>query len=127
MGTTARRALATAQGFFYVITGVWPLLHMASFERVTGPKVDRWLVKTVGALITAIGAALLVGARKGEVAPELRLLAAGSAAGLAAVDVVYVARKRISPIYLLDAAAELGLIVGWAALSLGPQAEESSA
>lgn len=41
------------------------------------------------------------------------MVAAGSAAALAIVDVTYVVRGRISRIYLLDAAAELALVVGW--------------
>lgn len=54
----------------------------------------------------------LAGYRR-RVTPEVALLAAGSAAGLAAIDIVYVARRRIRPVYLLDAAAEAGLIALW--------------
>jgi hypothetical protein len=32
-----------------------------------------------------------------------------SAAGLTAVDFIYVAKRRIAPVYLLDAAAELAI------------------
>ncbi len=53
-------ALALLQGVFYVLTGIWPLLSIRTFERVTGPKVDRWLVKTVGVLVTVIGGVLLL-------------------------------------------------------------------
>jgi hypothetical protein len=42
------------------------------------------------------------------------MLAIGSAAALTAVDVVYVAKRRIAPIYLADAVLELGLMTGWA-------------
>ncbi len=35
------------------------------------------------------------------------------AAGLTAIDTIYVARKRISPIYLLDAVTEIALIAAW--------------
>lgn len=46
------RNIATKfQGIYYVASGLWPLLHMRSFEAVTGPKRDKWLVNTVGALI----------------------------------------------------------------------------
>ena len=43
-----RRQLAIAQGVYFAATGVWPLIDMRSFERVTGPKADKWLVRTVG-------------------------------------------------------------------------------
>jgi hypothetical protein len=35
-----------------------------------------------------------------------------AAAGLTAIDIVYVSKKRISAVYLLDAAAETILIIG---------------
>jgi hypothetical protein len=112
--TTARdqvaRAALVAQGAYYVATGVWPILHMCSFEAVTGPKRDHWLVKTVGAVIAAVGASLLVGARRRRPSVETLALAAGSAAALGAIDVVYSAKGTISPIYLLDAAAEAVLV-----------------
>jgi len=107
--------LAWVQGIFYALTGLWPLLHMPSFLAVTGPKVDLWLVKTVGLLILVIGAVLLVGARRRSIGPELALLAAGAAAALAGVDLVYALSDRISDIYLLDAAAEIGLVILWIA------------
>jgi hypothetical protein len=106
----AARAALVAQGAYYVATGLWPILHMRSFEAVTGPKRDHWLVKTVGAVITAVGASLLVGARRGRPSAETIALAGGSAAALGAIDVVYAAKGTISPIYLVDAAAEAALV-----------------
>jgi hypothetical protein len=104
--------LAVAHGVFDVVTGVWPIIHLRSFEAVTGPKPEGWLVKTVGALITVIGGTLLTAGLRRRVSPELMLLAAGSAASLAAVDLVY-SPQRISPVYLLDALAEGVLVTGW--------------
>ena len=104
---------ALGQGVYYALTGIWAILDIRSFQKITGPKTDIWLVKTVGALVVAIGAALgMAGLRRNET-PEIAVLGAGSAAALGAIDVVYVARKRISPIYLLDAVAEAGIIVMW--------------
>lgn len=110
--------LAKVQGAYFSGGGVWPLLHMRSFEAVTGPKTDRWLVQTSGALLAVIGGALLSAARARRVSPEIQGLAAGSAAALAAVDVLYVMRGRISPVYLLDALAQAALLTGWALVEL---------
>ena len=109
------RLIALVQGIYYLITGIWPLLHLPSFEAVSGPKTDKWLVRTVGVLITVIGAVLcLAAARQKPLSePEIASLALGSAAGLTAIDVVYVAKGRIWPIYLLDALLEIGLIAAW--------------
>ncbi|MFL6198178.1 MAG: hypothetical protein ACJ76J_03290 [Thermoanaerobaculia bacterium] len=109
--------LAWIQGIFYFVTGVWPLVSIGTFMMVTGPKVDLWLVKTVGLLIAVIALAILMAARRGRIAPEVRFLAAGSAAALAAVDLIYALSDRIWDVYLLDAVAEIGLVVLWLVLS----------
>jgi len=110
--------VAAAQAAFYVTTGIWPLLHRRSFERVTGPKADFWLAQTVGVVVAAIGAGIgrSVVTRR-PVSPDLRLAAGLSAAGLALMDVYFVGKRRISPVYLLDAAAEAALVAGWYAAS----------
>lgn len=105
--------VALGQGVFYLVTGVWPLVGIRSFEAITGPKTDRWLVKTAGVLIAAVGAGLTLAGARGRVTPELATVAIGSAAGLTAIDLVYVGNRRISPVYLLDAVAEVGLIAAW--------------
>jgi hypothetical protein len=94
---------------YYIVSGLWPLAHMRSFEAVTGPKTDKWLVKTVGALALANGVALAFGARRDSIAAETIALAACSAAAFAAIDLVYVSSGTIRPVYLADAAAELAL------------------
>ncbi|HYE91093.1 MAG TPA: hypothetical protein VEA38_08745 [Terriglobales bacterium] len=112
-------ALAAGQGLYFFATGVWPLLSMRTFEAVTGPKADRWLVKTVGVLVGVIGAVLAMAGARRRVEPEAALLAAGSAAGLAAIDTVYATKGRISKIYLLDAVVEVALIAAWVVAARG--------
>jgi hypothetical protein len=107
------RGVAAIQGLYFLVTGVWPLVHMDSFLAVTGPKTDLWLVQTVGALVTAVGAVLLVAAWRGPSA-EAIVLAVGTILALATVDVVYASRRVISPVYLLDALAQILLLAGWA-------------
>lgn len=114
MPLLTERNVAYAQGAVWVVSGVWPIVNLPTFEMVTGPKVDGWLVKTVGALITTVGVVLLSAARRDRVTPEIAALGAGAAAGLAAIDLVYVPKGRISPIYLADAVMEAGFIAAWA-------------
>jgi hypothetical protein len=101
------------QAALYVSTGLWPILHLRSFEWVTGPKPEGWLVKTVGALVTVVGLTVGWAAHRRRVTPELRLLAGGAALCLAAVDVIYTAKRRIKPVYLADAVPELVMASGW--------------
>jgi hypothetical protein len=111
---TAFRTLALTQGIYYIATGVWSLVDIHSFERVTGPKTDRWLVKTVGCLVAVSGSVLCYAGLRRRRTPEALMLGAGSAIALTAIDVNYVARGRIAPIYLADAAVEIVLAAGWA-------------
>jgi hypothetical protein len=110
----AHRALV-AQGGYYVATGLLPFVSRRAFEAVTGPKREWWLVQTVGAIVTVVGGALIAGAVNDRVTPELTAVAAGAALSLAGIDVVYVAKGRIRPTYLADAAVEVALVAGLAA------------
>jgi len=110
------------QGIYYFVTGVWPLVSIRTFQMVTGPKTDNqptgleadhWLVMTAGVLITAMGASLLSAAWRRSGSVEIVVLAIAAAVGLTAIDVIYVYRQVIEPIYLVDAAGEVVLILGW--------------
>lgn len=101
-----RRVLAL-QGALYIITGLWPLVHLASFELVTGPKTDDWLVRTVGVLLAVIGAVFAAAATQPIVDRLLGMLAIGVALALASVEISYVASGTIGAVYLIDAAIEL--------------------
>src|SRR5687768_4980594 len=104
------RATLLAQGAYYVGTGASPFVSRRLFEAVTGPKREWWLVQTVGALAIAIGATLVQSGRRDDPPAEAVTLAAGSAIAFAGIDVVYVARRRIAPTYLIDAVAQAGLL-----------------
>src|SRR5947209_8975750 len=114
--------LLWTQGLYYLTTGLWPLISIRTFQMVTGPKTDHlptgreadhWLVMTVGLLVTAIAVTMLTAAWRRSFSPEIVVLAIGSAIGLTAIDIIYVARHVIEPIYLVDAAIEVPLIFAW--------------
>src|SRR5947209_4824395 len=116
-------ALLWLQGSYYALTGLWPLVSIESFQWVTGRKTDHlvtgneadhWLVMTVGVLVTAIGLTFLLAAWRKTCGTEIMALALLSAVGLTGIDVVYVSRGTIPPIYLADAAAEVLLLLRWA-------------
>lgn len=102
------------QGIYFGVTAIWPLLHMPSFLKVTGPKTDLWLVRVVALLLLAITAAFLLEALS-ETSPALPVivLAISSSGFLMLADIYYVSVGRISRVYLLDALAEGLLLVGW--------------
>ena len=106
---------ALAQGAFYTASGLWPIVHYRSFKRVTGHRVDRWIARTMGGAIAAIGVALMAGAFERQQSRALRWLGIGSAVALAAADSVFAVRgnSRMKKMYLADAAAEGVAIAGW--------------
>lgn len=112
-GVDLQRLLATGHGIYYVTTGIWPVLSIKTFQLITGRKRDLWLVQTAGLLIASIGSALMLAGYRGNVSPEVRLLAVTSALSLAGIDLVYVGRRQIGPIYLVDAVGELALVAAW--------------
>lgn len=123
MASTAVRVLLGIQGVFYLATGIWPLVSIRTFQWVTGPKTDHlptgreadhWLVNTVAVLVLSIAITFLLAAWRGEFSLSLAWLAIGAPIGLLAIDVIYVMREVIAPIYLLDAAIEGALLVAWA-------------
>jgi hypothetical protein len=108
------------QGSYFLATGIWPLVSRRTFEAVTGPKRDFWLAQTVGVLVACVGSTLVLSSKRGRVDKDGRWLAASSAAGLGAIDILYVARGRISKVYLADAVIEAALVSAWIAYGTGP-------
>jgi hypothetical protein len=105
--------LGRAHGVANLLGGLWPLLHISSFEMVFGPKTDRWLVKTVAGLLIVNGLTQLTTSSTAIGVRQARRLGVGTAAVLAVIDLVYVPAARISKMYLVDAAVEVGWILAW--------------
>jgi hypothetical protein len=116
--------LCWAQGLYFFITGVWPLVSVETFQMATGRKTDHlvadpptesdhWMLNTISALIIAISVVILASAWRRRVSADVALLGVASAVALTVIDVVYVARGTILPIYLADAAVEVVLILSW--------------
>src|SRR4051812_27484566 len=102
--------IAKIQAVYFVATGAWPIINIKSFEAVTGPKVDKWLVKTISWLIVAVGLQLWF-AKPPE---DFITLGIGSALALGVSEAYYSAvKRRISYIYLADSAIEQLIILGW--------------
>lgn len=99
------RLVTYGQGIYYLVTGVWPMLHMESFVAVTGPKTDLWLVRMVALLSVSIGATILA-QKKGPY-----LLHISTALSFIAIDCYYALTGRIWDIYLADAFAQIIIIV----------------
>ena len=109
--STLLRWTSFFQGTYYILTGLWSLVSISTFQMVTGPKTDIWLVKTVGLLLIVSGLVFLFSAVRRRFLGETILLAIGNAGALALIEVIYVSVGRISLVYLFDAVMEV-LIAG---------------
>jgi len=107
--------VAMAHGAYMLGMGLWPIVSLKTFEAVTGPKLEGWLTKGVGACLANIGAALGAAGARGKVARELRMMGATTALSFATMDFWYAGfRRRISRVYLLNGMAQLGFAAAWA-------------
>jgi len=122
-----RRLVLLGQAGFYIVMGAWPIIDITSFETVSGPKSDHWLVQTVGLLAVAIGASLLVGIWRMQPSLETLTLAVTTAIAFLSIDVVFVLRRVISAIYLVDAGLEAFFLLILAATFRAPAARTRSA
>jgi hypothetical protein len=105
--------LELAQGVYFLVTGLWPLISPTTFQAVTGRKRELWLVNTVGALAAVVGGVLTYAGARRRRPSEVAMLAMGTSAAFAAIDITYVLKRRISQVYLVDAAAQIGLLALW--------------
>ena len=122
--TTLWRVTLFTQAGYYTATGIWPIVSIESFQAVTGRKTDHlvtgregdhWLVMTVAALIVAIGLSLLASLHSERPSIETAVLASSAAFALICIDVIYVTRCVLSPIYLADAAPQAIFLIVWCA------------
>lgn len=101
------------QGFYTLITAIWPLVHIDSFIFVTGPKTDVWLVKTVGALLIPIAVTLLSYLFIKSDPRHAILLGSLTAVAFICIDFYYALTNVISDIYLADAILEILFLTAW--------------
>lgn len=108
----ATKTVLLIQGLFYLMTAIWPLVHIRSFEKITGPKQEHWLVYTVAVMILC-SSLVFLSAATGPfmVGKEVIILSLSNIIALAGIDIVFVFKRIISKVYLLDALAELALAV----------------
>lgn len=111
-GGRYRAATALVQGGSYVGFGLWSLLARQHYRRAHRIRRDDWVLNAHGAWLCAVGWTLAVAAVTGEAGrPDIRLLGAGSALGLALNDAALL--RRLPRIYRVDLAYELGLLSAW--------------
>ena len=103
---------------YYFTTGIWPLIDIKSFMKVTGPKTDVWLVKTVGLLLAGVSVCLVVYFFMKADQSVIGTLAAVCSICLAGIDFYYAGKKVISPVYLIDGIIQVIFFIAWIIIAL---------
>lgn len=101
------------QGIYYFFTGVWPLVHLRSFEKITGDKKEHWLLYAVSLMITCSSLVFLVASlRRGPLPIEVLTLSISNVVVLSFIDIYFCLKGIIRKIYLIDALIELFILAG---------------
>ncbi len=102
-----RRWLLIAQGSYYLLTGLWPLVHFASFAQAVALRINAFQAQSFGAVLIVIGACLIEAARRGPPDAFATLLGAAVAAAIAVVDLVWLPRLGVSSGLWIDLLIEV--------------------
>lgn len=101
------------QFLYYLITSVWPLVHIQSFLVVTGDKTDIWLVKTVGALLLPYCILLLYITFNKKRNRIIALSLLGVCLAFLVIDLYYYFNNTITAVYLIDAFIQFIFLIYW--------------
>jgi hypothetical protein len=106
------KTILIAHAVYILLTAVWPIVDIESFMKVTGPKTDVWLVKTVGALLIPVGLCLLSCISIAAKRPAI-VLGTLTCISFITIDFYYAVTDVISDVYLIDAFVQGVFLLGW--------------
>lgn len=107
-----RNILPLIQSVYFIISSLWPLVHIESFFRITGSKHDVWLVKTVSLILFPYGL-MAIYALNFRRLPVVGLSLAICCFSLAFIDVYYYLTGTLKWVYLIDAAMQTVFLTYW--------------
>lgn len=106
-----RRRLLAAQGAYYIVTGLWPLVHFSSFAAAVALPLHPFPTQTFGAVLLVIGGSLVEATRRGPPGPFPTLLGAAVAAAIAIVSLWWLPRLATGTALWWDLPLELAFAV----------------
>ena len=120
-----RRRIVLAQGVYYVLTGLWPIVHFSSFARVVAIHIVPFQAHAFSALIVVIGASLIEAARREPPGSYPTLLGAAVAGAIALVELMWLPRLGAAGGLWLDFLVEIAFVAALLVLYPRAQAEPS--
>lgn len=110
-----RARVLAGQGVYYLLTGLWPLVHFHSFASIVNLPTQPFQAHRFAVLVVVIGAFLLEHVRRGTTGPSPTLLGLAAAAAIALVEAIWLPRITGASGLWVDLGVQLALV---AALTL---------
>jgi len=107
-----RRWLLAGQGAYYVLTGLWPLVHFSSFATVMTLHINPFQAQAFGAVIAVLGGSLMDAARREPPGPFPTLLGAAVASAIALVSLWWLPRVSGTSLLWIDLVLEVAIAGG---------------
>lgn len=103
----------TLQGTYYSLTGLWALVSLESFSRVTGHRADPFEMHSIAALSLVVGLFLIWAAFREDLRRPAGVLAVGLVLAVMIPELVYLPRIGNPPLFWVDFALEgaLGVLL----------------
>ncbi len=106
-----RRHVLRGQGAYYILAGVWPLLHFPSYARFVALDVNPFQSQVFSALLIVIGGALIEATRREPPGPFPTLLGAAVAGAIAVVSLIWLPRLGVASGLWADLFVEVAIAV----------------
>jgi hypothetical protein len=120
-----RRRLLTAQGVYYILTGLWPLVHFSSYADAIALPLDPFRSQTLAAVMVVVGGSLIEATRRGAPGPFPTLLGAAVAGAVGIVSLWWLPRAPFTTALWVDLFLEIGFALTLVLLYPRPQEERS--
>jgi hypothetical protein len=114
-----------AQGVYYVLTGLWPLVDFHSFARFVALDVIPFQAQAFAAVIIVIGASLIEAARREPPSAYPTMLGAAVAGAIAIVSLFWLPRMGVTSGLWIDFAIEVAIAAALVLLYPRAQPEPS--
>ena len=105
--------LLIVQAVYYLLTGLWPLLHLNSFLSITGSGADLWRSQPINLLILCVGLVLLRGSAEKSSKPATNILSVAAAFVLLIIDLYFPFSGVVSKLYVVDGILQFSCLVLW--------------
>jgi hypothetical protein len=120
-----RRRVLAGQGLYYVLIGLWPLIHFASFADAVALRVNPFQAHAFGAVLVVLGGSFLEAVRREPPDAYPTLVGVVVAAAIALVSLWWLPRLAVASALWVDLVIEVAFALALVLLYPRSQTERS--